>query len=399
MKNWDHDQETGLPVTPNKRCGVLGVLILFLSTTALLGWLFNIPFLTTLLPGAPRTTPLTAILMFSFAGWLTTASGVMQGQHGLINRISGGLRWFVTLASLWVLADYLMGWLPDLEALIPISELPSSANPFPGRPSPHTSLAFLLLGSASLLLFHSANHRSRALILTRGAGAISWIALYGYLSSLAPFYSLSGHPEIGISPLTAIGILGAHLGIECLAAENGLIALVLSRSPGGTISRILLPLSFFSPLVLTWLVFDLSVINPELALSELAQAMALVSVFFTAVILTCASRLKSKYELMQKHSAERERLLEELRQKAKQIDELQSGLLKVCAWSKKVLDHGEWVDFDVFLKERIGIHVTHGMSDEAVAQWEEQLKEEEPNLKAMDEGSARRKEGDRGESP
>lgn len=47
-------------------------------------------------------------------------------------------------------------------------------------------------------------------------------------------------------------------------------------------------------------------------------------------------------------------------------DNLREGLLTICAWTKKVQMDGKWVPVEVFLKERLGIQTSHGISDEAL---------------------------------
>lgn len=41
------------------------------------------------------------------------------------------------------------------------------------------------------------------------------------------------------------------------------------------------------------------------------------------------------------------------------------GLIKICAWTKRVQWKGRWVTFEEYLAERFNLHVTHGISDEA----------------------------------
>jgi hypothetical protein len=50
---------------------------------------------------------------------------------------------------------------------------------------------------------------------------------------------------------------------------------------------------------------------------------------------------------------------------------MQEGLVTVCAWTNKVLDDGQWVRFEEYLDRRLGVKVTHGISEEALR---EQLK-------------------------
>ncbi len=41
------------------------------------------------------------------------------------------------------------------------------------------------------------------------------------------------------------------------------------------------------------------------------------------------------------------------------------GLIKVCAWTKRVQWQGQWITFEEYLARRFNLHCTHGISDEA----------------------------------
>lgn len=47
------------------------------------------------------------------------------------------------------------------------------------------------------------------------------------------------------------------------------------------------------------------------------------------------------------------------------VKRLQAGLVSVCAWTKHVRLNGEWVPVDVYLADRFGLSITHGISEKA----------------------------------
>jgi PAS domain S-box-containing protein len=49
-----------------------------------------------------------------------------------------------------------------------------------------------------------------------------------------------------------------------------------------------------------------------------------------------------------------------------EIKRLRRGLLKVCAWTKRIEVDGRWVSIEEFLSQYLQLQLTHGMSDEAV---------------------------------
>ena len=57
---------------------------------------------------------------------------------------------------------------------------------------------------------------------------------------------------------------------------------------------------------------------------------------------------------------------EKLQAAAAEIRRLRQGLLKVCAWTKRIEVDGRWIPIDEFLSRYLHLKLTHGMSDEAI---------------------------------
>jgi hypothetical protein len=64
----------------------------------------------------------------------------------------------------------------------------------------------------------------------------------------------------------------------------------------------------------------------------------------------------------------------------KHPQELQN-LVTVCAWSKKIKINGEWISFEKFILDELGMRITHGMTPEAAAH----MLESRPDRSASDE--------------
>lgn len=47
-----------------------------------------------------------------------------------------------------------------------------------------------------------------------------------------------------------------------------------------------------------------------------------------------------------------------------EIAKLRKGLLKICAWTKRIEIDGQWIPVDEFLSDRLHLKLTHGMSVE-----------------------------------
>ena len=57
---------------------------------------------------------------------------------------------------------------------------------------------------------------------------------------------------------------------------------------------------------------------------------------------------------------------EKLHEAAAEIKRLRHGLLKVCAWTKRIEVDGRWISIEEFLSKYLHLQLTHGMSDDAV---------------------------------
>ena len=58
------------------------------------------------------------------------------------------------------------------------------------------------------------------------------------------------------------------------------------------------------------------------------------------------------------------------------IGRLQTGLVTVCAWSQQVSYEGKWMNAGDYLRQRFGLSITHGISEEAAAKMLRNLKEQ-----------------------
>lgn len=47
-----------------------------------------------------------------------------------------------------------------------------------------------------------------------------------------------------------------------------------------------------------------------------------------------------------------------------EIEKLRSGLLKICAWTKRIQIDDRWISVDEFLHDHLHLNLTHGMSVE-----------------------------------
>jgi PAS domain S-box-containing protein len=54
----------------------------------------------------------------------------------------------------------------------------------------------------------------------------------------------------------------------------------------------------------------------------------------------------------------------QLSEASAEIEKLRKGLLKICAWTKRIEIDGRWISVDEFLSDHLHLKLTHGMSVE-----------------------------------
>ena len=219
-----------------------------IAVVVLLGWFLAIPSLTRIMPSFPAMAPNTAagLLLSAFAlFWYSrdrgTASRLVVSLIGLL--ILGG--------ALATLGEYVFhvnlgidSWLFSSATLAP--EAP------PGRPSPEAAIAFASVGAALLALgIPVLKSTQLAQPLVMPAAAISILALTGYLTGYASFYSMISHPPIiGMALPASIAFLALSTGILAANPTQGPMSLMVSSTSGGVVARRLLAVIFVTPLAL-----------------------------------------------------------------------------------------------------------------------------------------------------
>src|SRR5690349_16655520 len=212
----------------------LGVVI---SGLVLLGWTLNLPILQSILPGQPQMVPLTAVAFILASLSLATKPKVVSGICALA----------VILIAVLTLSEYVSGLNLGFDTLLFSQRFQTIDRTFPGRPSPHTAIDLLLIGSALMLSHRTGRTYRLAQGLALTAALIASLALVGYIYDVAFLYSISSHT--GMALHTALIFIALSLGILFIHSEQQLMSFVLSDTAGGMTVRRLLPASIAIPIV------------------------------------------------------------------------------------------------------------------------------------------------------
>jgi signal transduction histidine kinase len=228
--------------------GGVGILV---SCLVLIGWTFNLMALRSILPGQPQMVPNTALtfILASVALWMLWREKKSQRARAV--------PWVCALAVIFIglltLGEYLTGADFGFDGLLFRERLSITGTSFPGRPSPHTALSFLLIGAALLCTRMRATRACRlAQVFALTVALIALLALVGYIYRVTFLYSISSYT--GMALHTALIFIILSMGVLFTYPERGLMSFILSDTAGGMMVRHLLPATIAIPVALGGLI-------------------------------------------------------------------------------------------------------------------------------------------------
>src|SRR5258706_5186970 len=230
----------------NASC-VAGGIVFAVGFLVLVGWLFNIPALKSILPSL-ATMKANSALAFVLAGTsLLLTTNKHQNQH--IAFIAKACGMLMIMVGLLTLSEYIFSRNLGIDQFLFKDPLaPESAHR--GRMSLVTALNFSLLGFA-LMLLDRHPYRPPVEVFSITALLISVLALMGYVYGVSSLYQFSPYSSVAIHTASAFSIL--CMGILLARPEQGLIRIFSSDNLGGLMARRLIPAALVIPFLLGWL--------------------------------------------------------------------------------------------------------------------------------------------------
>jgi signal transduction histidine kinase len=273
------------------------------SCLVLAGWALDIATLKNVLPGQPQMVPNTALgfTLASASLWLLRA-GPARGRPRRAARACAAV---VALMSLLTLAEYVSGLDLRIDRLLFRDSLAGAGASYPGRPSPHTALCFLLAGSALLFLSGGGRRAARfAQALAASTLLVALLALVGHFYEVSFLYGITAYTGMALHTALTFVLLG--LGILFARTDGGLMGVVMGDTAGGHMARHLLPAAVVIPVVLGGLI----VRGARAGLYDTAFAMSLC---VTASIVTLGALICRNAGGLHRADAERRRAEGDLR--------------------------------------------------------------------------------------
>ena len=275
-----------------------------IGVLTLVGWLVGVPELRALGPAdraAINPTSAACFIALGSALWLLAREEVRRSRE--IARALALLVFVVGMARLYGLVS---GDAFGADLLLFGDAMSHTADGRDNRMSLNSAINFVLLGGAILLQMRRSRFAS---IL---AQIMSVLVLFSAQAALiAHAYQSGWFESVGMfnrmALPTAVAFAALGIAVMTLSSGDGLIAIILSESPGGSLARTLLPAGVLVPAVLGWLlIFGRrgSLIDPDLADTLFVLSTILI---FVAIVAWIATQLhESHLERLRTEQALRE---------------------------------------------------------------------------------------------
>lgn len=201
---------------------------ILVACIALIGWIFSIHWLKSLLPGAIEMKANTALGLIAAASSLFVLHRLVQSQPTQLpllatviksRRLAQLLAAFTLLLGAATLSQYLFGWQLGIDELL-FRDTVETLSGTPGRMAPLTALGFVCLG-VSLLLMSVHIGRLLTILLSLLLVFIGAISLLGYLWNANELVSDQILPPLALNTALAFVMLGASILYSGLRIEQG----------------------------------------------------------------------------------------------------------------------------------------------------------------------------------
>ncbi len=264
-------------------CKLVGIVVVFVGLAVLAGWMLDIQALKRIYPGLASMKPNTALALVLCGFALCALQGSGYPRRA---RVRGPLAVAASatafLVGLLTLFEYFFHWRLEIDELL-FRDF-TAGEPFPGRMSPLSALNFILIGTALLLLaIDKPIFRRWSRVAACLSALIALMALFGYAYSITLLYRPSSYT--GVALHTALAFFLLSLGILCAHPDEGLVATLLKRSPGGTVMRRAAPISLAAAFLLGWLRLEgqrMGLFDTEMGVALLVVSACAIFVLSTA---------------------------------------------------------------------------------------------------------------------
>lgn len=270
---------------------VTSIIIICLGCAVIVGWLFNLAVLKSLVPGQV-TMKISTAISFILAG-IVLLVWYQQQNHQPQFSSRQALVWQYFLSTCVIIFTWLTlceysfnlnlgtDWLSFPE----VTE--TGATITSGKMAPNTAFNFFLFNLAFLFLIQKYYLAAQLLIILVVAIAIT--SLIGHIYSITLFYGLGS--ETGMAIHTAMGFILLAFAFLGTCSERGWMRVITREQAGGVMARWLLPILVIIPLLSGWLFWWLLDGNSDYIELIVSLRILLEMVLFSAIVWWAAKKL------------------------------------------------------------------------------------------------------------
>ncbi|HEV8079167.1 MAG TPA: PAS domain S-box protein [Chitinophagaceae bacterium] len=230
-------------INPRKLSAVILIIIILIPFFVLMGWLFNIELLKTILPNTVAMNPTSATLLI-----LSGLSLYLVQEKNYDKAIKIGK--YIALAIAVIGIIKFAGFYDNFD--IGIDQILFSNKLQGNRTSPNATINFILIGFSLFLIdFRKEYKYVPSQILALLVFIISLLAIIGYLYSATSLYRLSVYLPMRFH--TSITFLLLAIGILLSRYRYGFVSVIMHKNFGGHIARRLIPIGIAVPILVGFL--------------------------------------------------------------------------------------------------------------------------------------------------
>lgn len=234
--------------------GLSGLVAALIGGIVLIGWILDITYLKSIVPGLATMKANTALffLLTGSALWLLNTTKQLPFEKYKLP-IAKVLALIVALLAAITLSQDLFNWNFNVDELL-FEDSANRSGWFPaGRMSPGTSFNFILLSASIILLLTRTNRgRSFSHVLALTVAILSLLPLIGYAYNVESLYRVALYSTMALH--TTLAFLVLSTGVLLTYTEKSVLASLTSKGLGGVTLRRLLPFIIITPILIGWFI-------------------------------------------------------------------------------------------------------------------------------------------------
>jgi signal transduction histidine kinase len=328
---------------------ITSLIVAGVGAAVLLGWIFNVEVLKSVLPGLATMKANTACA-FVAAG---SALWLLATDSPVFRLIAYGLLAMVITVGALTLAEYVFAIDVGIDQFILADDAQSAGTLHPGRMSPATALNFCLIGIALLGVppRFSGLSGSWAPWMALPVGLVSVVAVVGYAYDARALYAFRPYSSMAIHTALLFAIL--CLAIICANPRRGIICIAISDTAGGVASRRLLPTVPLALFALGWVCLtgqNAGIYGPHAGLAIMVVASIAVSILVIALTVSTLHEIdlrreRAEAELVALNAGLEARVLARTAELARSLEVKVAERRRVEASANKLAVSEEYLDF------------------------------------------------------